>query len=69
MTLLELDWCFYTATGAGTRKAREMTTHTKAAALVMFQGVGFSGYLRISGTAEPLKDPADKETNRRCRFL
>ena len=61
MTLLELDWCFYVATSAGTRKAREMTAHAKAAALITFQGGGFSGYLRVSGTAEPLDDITERK--------
>ncbi len=54
MTLMEADWRFYVATGVRTRKVREIAAHTKVAALVPFQGGGFSGYLRICGTAEPL---------------
>ena len=37
VTLFEMDWQFYLATGAVTRKAREMASHPRAAALMMFR--------------------------------
>ncbi|MBI4677136.1 MAG: pyridoxamine 5'-phosphate oxidase family protein [Elusimicrobia bacterium] len=61
MTLMESGWHFYVATGAGTRKAREMRTHAKVAALVTFRNEKFSGYLRLSGSAEPVDDPSERK--------
>ncbi|OGR95004.1 MAG: hypothetical protein A2V88_09980 [Elusimicrobia bacterium RBG_16_66_12] len=52
VTLFEMDWSFYMATSSETRKAREMTAHPKAAALVMFRNENHSGYLRICGRVE-----------------
>ena len=61
ITLLEQDWRFYAATGAGTRKAREIERHPKVAALVMFRKENCSGYLRISGRAEAVDDAAERK--------
>lgn len=61
VTLFEQDWRFYMATGASTRKAREMSAHPKVAALVMFRNENHSGYLRICGRVEPVDDFAERK--------
>ncbi|HAZ09167.1 MAG TPA: hypothetical protein DCZ01_11760 [Elusimicrobia bacterium] len=61
VTLFEMNWRFYVATGSGTRKARELSAHPKAAALVMFRKGNHSGYLRICGRAEPIEDAAQRQ--------
>ena len=61
MTLMESNWHFYVATGAGTRKAREMRSHAKVAALATLRNEKFSGYLRLSGPAEPVDDPSERK--------
>ena len=61
VTLFEMDWQFYVATGAGTRKAREMASHPRVAALMMFRKENYSGYLRVCGRAEPVEDFAERK--------
>ena len=61
VTLFELDWRFYVATGRATRKAREMAAHPEVAALAMFRKESYSGYLRICGRAEPVDDFAQRK--------
>jgi general stress protein 26 len=61
INLLELGWRFYVATGAGTRKAREMAIHPRVAALVMFRKENCAGYLRVCGRAEPVADFAERQ--------
>ena len=61
MTLMELDWYFYFATTTHTRKTREMATHPKVSALVMFKKDAFSGYLRIVGRVEQVPDVMERK--------
>lgn len=61
ITLMELEWQFYVATTAGTRKVREMATHSSVAALVMFQKDNVSGYLRIAGKVTAVDDVTERK--------
>ena len=56
VSLMERDWRFYIATRADSRKAREMSEHPKAAALVHFRDEKHSGYLRLTGGVEKVDD-------------
>ncbi|MBI2519958.1 MAG: pyridoxamine 5'-phosphate oxidase family protein [Bdellovibrio sp.] len=61
MTLMELNWHFYVATTAQTRKAHEMAAHPKVSALIMFKNEAFLGYLRIVGSAQPVADQIERK--------
>lgn len=57
VSLMEHDGHFYIATGAGSRKAKEMQRHPFASALVHFRDNQYSGYLRIAGRVETVMSP------------
>ncbi|MBI2386689.1 MAG: VOC family protein [Elusimicrobia bacterium] len=54
VTLLEVGWRFYVATGSGTRKARELAAHPKTAALVraILNALSLCCVLAVSTRAE-----------------
>lgn len=56
VSLMEYDWRFYLATRTDSRKAKEMTAHPKAAALVHLRSEKHSGYLRLTGVVEKIDD-------------
>lgn len=56
ITLMECDWRFYIATDLASRKSREMTTYPKAAVLVHLRDDQYVGYLRLTGSVEPIID-------------
>jgi general stress protein 26 len=60
VTMMEWDWRFFIATSQASRKAHELMAHPKVAALVHFRTEKYSGYLRITGTVEPVLDEATR---------
>jgi general stress protein 26 len=57
VSLMEHEGRFYIATGASSRKAKEMQRHPFASALVHFRDNQYSGYLRIVGRVEVVLTP------------
>lgn len=56
ITLMECDWRFFFATNRDSRKAKELSTCPKAAALVHLRDEKYSGYLRLTGTIQVIED-------------